>query len=236
MLNLKGLLARITQQPEVNNQTFDYINHPQSNPQNSSCTTNRDKNKESSCLENNRNKYDNTNNVKMEQNLNVKTKEEEQYFVERITNKKLIHGEVYYLVKWEGYPESESTWEPRKNLEQSISLVDEFESKRQKKGKSSGISSGDQSAEEARQKKLNKKKVTKKEDKKKDTEEIPKPTRILGCRASKNGKGGLEYALEWEIEGHKPFRACCPTEKLAEHWPKLLIDYLEKNICLPEDV
>ena len=27
------------------------------------------------------------------------------------------HGKVEYLIKWEGYPDSENTWEPQANLD-----------------------------------------------------------------------------------------------------------------------
>jgi len=40
----------------------------------------------------------------------------EQYEVEAIREKKKINGVYHYLVKWEGFPETENTWEPVKNL------------------------------------------------------------------------------------------------------------------------
>ena len=41
-----------------------------------------------------------------------------QYTVESITNKKLVSGKIYYLVKWKGYSQDQSTWEPIENLTQ----------------------------------------------------------------------------------------------------------------------
>ena len=38
------------------------------------------------------------------------------YQVEHIIGKKYINKKKYYLVKWENYTESESTWEPYYNL------------------------------------------------------------------------------------------------------------------------
>lgn len=37
-----------------------------------------------------------------------------------------------YLVKWKNYPDSENTWEPRKNLKGALALVREFDAKKKK--------------------------------------------------------------------------------------------------------
>ena len=49
--------------------------------------------------------------------------QEDLYIVERIENKKIRNGIVYYLIKWEGY--EEKTWEPEDNIIDS-QLIDEF--------------------------------------------------------------------------------------------------------------
>lgn len=41
---------------------------------------------------------------------------EEEYVVEAIRDKKIEKGVVKYLIKWEGYPESDNNWEPCTNL------------------------------------------------------------------------------------------------------------------------
>jgi len=38
------------------------------------------------------------------------------YTVEKITAKRKVNNKIEYQVKWEGYPASESTWEPRTTL------------------------------------------------------------------------------------------------------------------------
>ena len=45
--------------------------------------------------------------------------------VEAIRDKKAIRGELHYLVKWQGYPEAENSWEPAKKLvsEQVVSAM-----------------------------------------------------------------------------------------------------------------
>lgn len=64
--------------------------------------------------------------------------QEEVYEVEAITDKRLDEGgQLLYKVKWKGYPEEESTWEPLEHLESAKNLVGEFnkayEEKKKKK-------------------------------------------------------------------------------------------------------
>jgi len=50
------------------------------------------------------------------------------YIVQKIIGKKKIKGKIYYRVKWKGYPESDATWESRKNLIEDVPiLVNEYE-------------------------------------------------------------------------------------------------------------
>jgi hypothetical protein len=48
------------------------------------------------------------------------------YEVEAIVSKKAIKRKTFYLVKWQGYPSSENTWEPIENLENVKWMVDDF--------------------------------------------------------------------------------------------------------------
>jgi len=42
--------------------------------------------------------------------------DEEEYEVEEILDKRKHYGKIQYLIKWKGYPLSEASWEPEKNL------------------------------------------------------------------------------------------------------------------------
>ncbi len=54
--------------------------------------------------------------------------EETYYEVEKIIRKRTDdHGKVFYLVKWEGFPDAENTWEPLENLETIMDLIYKFE-------------------------------------------------------------------------------------------------------------
>jgi hypothetical protein len=52
---------------------------------------------------------------------------ENEYYVEKILDKKIEDGEVRYLVKWENYPDEDSTWEPVENLSNSKHLIEDFD-------------------------------------------------------------------------------------------------------------
>ena len=50
------------------------------------------------------------------------------YKVERITGKRINErGALEYKVKWQGYPDTQSTWEPLRNLRNVNEMVVEFE-------------------------------------------------------------------------------------------------------------
>ena len=51
---------------------------------------------------------------------------EELYNIEKIRDRRKVNGKFEYKIKWEGYPMSQSTWEPMKNLETAKELVEEY--------------------------------------------------------------------------------------------------------------
>ena len=48
------------------------------------------------------------------------------YNIEKILGRRNINGKLQYKIKWEGYPLSQSTWEPMKNLESAKELIEEY--------------------------------------------------------------------------------------------------------------
>ena len=57
----------------------------------------------------------------------MNTNKEIEYIVEKILDKKMDKNEAKFLVKWQGYPENESTWEPLSHLAKVLDMVDNFE-------------------------------------------------------------------------------------------------------------
>lgn len=56
------------------------------------------------------------------ENKRVSSKIESEYEVEKILNE----SDGKFLVKWKGYPLSEATWEPEKNLKNCKELINQF--------------------------------------------------------------------------------------------------------------
>ena len=56
--------------------------------------------------------------------------EDSIYMIEEILKVKIRRNKRYFLIKWEGYPHSQNTWEPEENLDSS--LVEEFMKNRSK--------------------------------------------------------------------------------------------------------
>lgn len=60
--------------------------------------------------------------------------EKQDYLVESILAFRRTAGQKFYLVKWEGFSEEQSTWEPVESLKGSWGLVEEFERRRLRGG------------------------------------------------------------------------------------------------------
>ena len=58
--------------------------------------------------------------------------EEEEFTVEKILDKRVRNSKVEYLIKWEGYPDTENTWEPQENLD-CPDIISAYEERSQKK-------------------------------------------------------------------------------------------------------
>lgn len=61
----------------------------------------------------------------------IADEEEEEYFVEAILDKKVMNGQVKYLVKWKGYGDDANSWEKEENMN-CEELIREFERKLKK--------------------------------------------------------------------------------------------------------
>ncbi len=138
---------------------------------------------------------------------------EDEYGVEKILDKKIIAGIPYYLIKWEGYPLSESTWEPLENLTHSQEILKEFEQ---------GLK-----AAQARDKLCTPQKPVSA-----PVEESNRPTKILGVKWEKDR--GYIYEVMWKNETGSQIKEL-PSAELSEYWPRLLIDYLENHVIIVDE-
>ena len=53
--------------------------------------------------------------------------EEETFKVEKLLKTKTVRGQVFYLVKWDGWASEFNSWEPKENV--GLPLIEKFESK-----------------------------------------------------------------------------------------------------------
>ena len=94
--------------------------------------------------------------------------EGEFYNIEKILARRRNNGRIEYKIKWEGYPMSQCTWEPMKNLESAKELVEEF-------NRTNPIDPLQKTPKSENKKKDNSFLTKKRKDKKDDTEEnVPK--------------------------------------------------------------
>lgn len=53
---------------------------------------------------------------------------QQEYKIEKILQRKKVGRGYKYLIKWKGYPESENTWEPKRNFNaKGLQAIQEFE-------------------------------------------------------------------------------------------------------------
>src|ERR1700761_7238597 len=55
--------------------------------------------------------------------------DEPEWEVEYIKDSRIRRGKLEYLLKWEGYPQEESTWQPESYVQNSPELISEFYAK-----------------------------------------------------------------------------------------------------------
>lgn len=176
----------------------------------------------------------------------IKDEDYRLYIVEKILDKKKEGFKVKYLVKWEGYPIEQSTWEPEENLEYVQGLVDQFENnynkdviKHRKRGRPRKVENEQsESDSDISRKKINKLQkntggqllldqylnLSTANIEKDEVEEI--------INARRNDKNILICQVRWKIrsDGIQPDDSFVENKYLKKRYPKLLIEFYESKI------
>ena len=132
------------------------------------------------------------------------------YEVEKIVDKRTnIYGLVEYLVKWKGYPSSDNTWEPKKNLKKLDHLIKEYEN---------GI--GEKYVKKMKKGSLN--------------NEVPDvPKKIIKMKKI-NGERYCKIRWRKRRNNNNPTPSYIKYEILKDKFPFLVLDYIERHIHLKE--
>ncbi|XP_070073028.1 chromobox protein homolog 1-like [Drosophila takahashii] len=145
----------------------------------------------------------------------------EEYSVERVENKRTVNGRTEYYLKWEGYPDSENTWEPAENLDCPLLIANFEESLKNPKKK------------EAKKRLFSASSTpVKLED---DTEEQTafdrglEPSKILGAS---NSTGQLMFLMHWKGTDQADM---VPAQLANIRCPQVVIKFYEERLVWYSD-
>jgi len=142
---------------------------------------------------------------------------EEEYSVEKILDKRTRSGKTEYLIKWEGYPDSENTWEPEENLD-CPEIIKAFEDKL----KTKTAAKRKKEPESATKKKT--KIVEEEDDKPKGFDRGLQPERILGATDS---SGELMFLMKWKSSDEADL---VPSRVANVKCPQVVIQFYEERL------
>lgn len=152
--------------------------------------------------------------------------EEEEYSVEKILDKRTKGGKVEYLIKWEGYPDSENTWEPQDNLD-CPDIISNFEAKR--------TAASAKKEEPPKKRKKETETTTPSAKKKKTAEEEDdsrprgfdrglQPERIIGATDT---SGELMFLMKWKDSDEADL---VPSRQANVKCPQIVIQFYEERL------
>lgn len=175
---------------------------------------------------------------------------QDYYNIEKILDRRRVNGKFEYLIKWEGFPTKDSTWEPIKNLENARPLLEEYD-------KAHSINIEDESAKKKegtsnyKKKKIidgiiNEKNVDNEIQKKNDIEEnndenskiliyenessYKVDNSLINVATVKKQNGKLMAIVEKLGENGQKFKTYIPTDELRKINPWILLQFYESKI------
>lgn len=175
----------------------------------------------------------------------TKVQEEEEFIVEKILDKRIVNGKTEYFLKWNGYPDSDNTWEPVENLD-CPEIIKEFEENWKKKANEASERKRKQNGTETEppSKKKTEKSSSEAPAKKKSEDDKPprgfernlEPDRIIG--ATDTG-GELMFLIKWkgcdeaDLVSSKTANVKCPQIVIKFYEERLT--WHSGNACEDED-
>lgn len=153
--------------------------------------------------------------------------EEEEFVVEKVLDARIKSGKKEYLLKWKGYPDTESTWEPSENLD-CPDLIAEYENKAKKEKdekKKKRKTEDEESTSTSSASKTKKKKVVEEEDSKpRGFDRGLRPDRIIGATDS---SGELMFLMKWKDSDEADL---VPARQANIRCPQIVIAFYEERL------
>ena len=167
-------------------------------------------------------------------NVDESAEEDEVFIVEKVVDVRTRNGKKEYLLKWKGFPDSESTWEPEDNLD-CTDLIEAYEMQQLQKGKvapnAETARPKEKGNKEANAVKNKRKKVVQEEtpaddpeDEKKGFDRGLQPHRILGATDS---SGELMFLMNWKDTDEADL---VPARQANVRCPQMVIAFYEERL------
>merc|ERR1712228_172201 len=145
--------------------------------------------------------------------------EEEEYTVEKILDKRTRGGKTEYLIKWEGYPDSENTWEPDENLD-CPEIISAFEDKLKAKKNDKKRKKDTESPAQKKKSKI----VEEEDGKPKGFDRGLQPERIIGATDT---SGELMFLMKWKNSDEADL---VPSRQANVKCPQVVIAFYEERL------
>uniref|UniRef100_A0A803KEQ7 Chromobox 5 n=1 Tax=Xenopus tropicalis TaxID=8364 RepID=A0A803KEQ7_XENTR len=120
--------------------------------------------------------------------------EEEEYVVEKVLDRRVVKGQVEFLLKWKGFSEEHNTWEPDRNLD-CPELISEFMKKYKKVKETDPKAKTESTKRKAGSDDIKAKKRRESNDIARGFERGLEPEKIIGATDS---CGELMFLMKWK--------------------------------------
>lgn len=137
---------------------------------------------------------------------------EDEFVVEKILDKRMKGGVLEYFLKWQGFPDSDNTWEPADNLT-CLELIEAFEAALKKKKETKPPNK----KVEVSKKKVPTASVA-------PTKKGPDPEKIVGAT---DASGQLMFLMKWKGSEEADL---IPAKDANIKYPQIVIQFYEKRL------
>uniref|UniRef100_A0A8C5M628 Chromobox 5 n=1 Tax=Leptobrachium leishanense TaxID=445787 RepID=A0A8C5M628_9ANUR len=157
--------------------------------------------------------------------------EEEEYVVEKVLDRRMMKGQVEYLLKWKGFTEEHNTWEPERNLD-CPELISEFMKKYKKPKETEPKAKPEGTKRKSGNEEIKAKKRRESNDIARGFERGLEPEKIIGATDS---CGELMFLMKWKDSDEADLVL---AKEANVKCPQIVIAFYEERLtwhAYPED-